>query len=220
MYRRTVEIDAIASFVQHKGYALDSMKQLSINELQIVRQIIEMLSNIKLSKCRSNNTKKIKTELCRIGIESGCDIEGNGFSESFAEEHQLVNVEWLYDQMWFKQKRPYKILRLVLVAEIEWDGRRRLTTGKLDEDVYSAVKYDFQKLITSTSYIQIMVFKERRKKSFEQVVQDYFLPQINDYQNSTEETYILLFVFCQKNFKYILFHKIKCEVKSICSILG
>lgn len=77
------------------------------------------------------------------------------------------------------------------------------------------MKYDFQKLITSTADIQVMVFKERHNESFERVVQDYFLPQIKDYKNSTEGTYILLFAFCRKNFKYVLFHKIKSEVKSI-----
>lgn len=215
LYRGNVEIDAIASFVHHKVNAFDRMKQSNINKVQIVRKIIEVLSNIKLLKCRSDNTKIIKSELCKIGLKLGYDIEGNGFSKVFAEEHKLINVEWLYDQMWFKQERPYKILRLVLAAEIEWDGRRRLKTGSLDKDKYGAVKYDFQKLITSTSDIQVMVFKERHNESFERVVQDYFLPQIKDYKNSTEGTYILLFAFCRKNFKYVLFHKIKSEVKSI-----
>ena len=71
---------------------------------------------------------------------------GNGLDEEALDEvgNNFKNREFLYDFQWYTENGNYITERLILALECEWDYQR-----KEDKSPYSAVKFDFQKLIVS-----------------------------------------------------------------------
>jgi hypothetical protein len=71
---------------------------------------------------------------------------------------QFKKIEWLYDLHWFKEGGSYRMTSLPLVVECEWAYKRK---GDEDKDDYSAVKWDFQKLLVANAKLRLMVFRKR-----------------------------------------------------------
>lgn len=129
-------------------------------------------------------------------------IEG-GFND-----HVFKNHEWLYDLHWYKDNpnTDYMTNALPLVAEFELGNRRELEKGKNCKQPYSAVRFDFQKLLIANAYIRLMVF---RVADFEKDVLDpknglsiYFNRAIKGYDNLKGDYQFLFACYSKNEFYY------------------
>jgi hypothetical protein len=151
-----------------------------------VRLIVTRLGSIStiLASKRHDFTNQIKYELIRLGYERGfCAYaclkkksrsdaqqkfikkkvdEINKIIQPFIIEfgltgHKFSNREWLYDIHWYRDmpNTHYMPEILELVAESEFDNKRPSDTSN---GRYSAVKYDFQKLLVSNANLRLMIF--------------------------------------------------------------
>lgn len=108
-------------------------------------------------------------------------------------DSKFVNREWLYDLLWYQEdnNEGYCPINFSLIVESEWEKRRR--EGKRG-DLYSGIKYDFQKLLLSNSGLRLMIFKISKEEE---------LNQLSEYFNNA----IIRYTPLQKGeFLFIAFH--------------
>jgi hypothetical protein len=114
------------------------------------------------------------------------------------------NVEWLYDLHWYSEAEPtcYKLLRMHLVVECEWDWERkeekRGANGQ--RDPYGAIKYDFQKLLVANADLRLMIYRiadENRRSDLD----EYFENVANKFENLQENSKFLFIAFEEKTKK-------------------
>lgn len=118
--------------------------------------------------------------------------------------HVFKNHEWLYDLHWYKDNpnTDYMTKVLPLVAEFELGNRRELDKGKSCKQPYSAVRFDFQKLLVANADIRLMVFQvadfERDVLDLKDGLNIYFDNAIKGY-NNLKGKYQFLFACYSKN---------------------
>jgi hypothetical protein len=87
-------------------------------------------------------TKTIKDEMRRLGKEFGYSTMANGLDAA-------SRTEWLYDLVWYNEKRDGAIEDIFLVMESEWTIS------------FNDIRYDFEKLILARSPIRLMIFQAK-----------------------------------------------------------
>ncbi len=103
--------------------------------------------------------------------------------------------------------------KLPLVMECEWDYERR--EDKDPKKEYSAVKFDFQKLIVSNACLGLMIFKLRCKERIDDdlaSLEDYFTDTINKYENLPKGSKFLVIASHKnrdniKTFRFLILEK-------------
>lgn len=122
--------------------------------------------------------------------------------------HVFKNSEWLYDLHWYKDNpnTDYMTKALPLVAEFELGNRRELDNGKSCKQPYSAVRFDFQKLLVANADIRLMVFQvanfERDIIESEKGLNIYFDNAIKGYDNLKGKYNFLFACYSKNDFHY------------------
>lgn len=176
-------------------------KSLDVNILNRILKIKENFFSIKY-KQRSNRTRVIKSELVKLGHDLNYKVYANGLSDVNIG-NGFVNKEWLFDLIWYKEKKntDYILTELLLAMECEWEGIRNDDLKKIK---FGAVKYDFQKLVVSNSKLKLLVFKANCTDLDK--LTEYFINAIRSFENiQTESTFIFISF---DNYRKKIFYKI------------
>jgi hypothetical protein len=215
------------------------------NELDgISKLIVERLGDVSAKffrykkKPRSKRTRLVSVTLTRLGDEI---LEGKPryhvMSHSLPpwmtqkkrrgkkRRGKFKNVEWLYDLHWYSEvKNPtcYKLLRMHLVVEYEWDWTRTDEKKEKDgkKDKYGAIKYDFQKLLVANADLRLMIYRiadEARRSDLD----EYFENVIENYHSLRSNSEFLFIAFDEKakTFHYAAYQRLAggcdchCEAK-------
>jgi len=101
--------------------------------------------------------------------------------------HQFCCTEWLYDIHWYNDVpwEHYMPQHLHLAAECEFGNKRAVKIGKEQSNQpYSAVKYDFQKLLVTNARLRLMIFRVSDQQSLEGAggLSEYFGKAIQHYK--------------------------------------
>ncbi len=112
---------------------------------------------------RKKRTQFVKKILIELGSQLKYKNYANGFAKNEIDENickGFINKEWLFDLIWYEElaNQPYVITSYKLIMECEWDFKR---INDKSGDKYSAMKFDFQKLILAKADLHLMVFKLR-----------------------------------------------------------
>lgn len=164
-------------------------------------------------KNRREKTQLIKRTLATLGHHLDYKVYANGLIDDDMAAAPFKNREWLFDLQWYtepkdvyEKNKGYRTLSFPMVMECEWDGRRR---GEKERNEYSAMKYDFQKVIATNAKLQIMIFKLIKKTdcdSIDSYVDDLLL----NYEDRTKTAIVLLIGFHQRS-KTIFYREIKAS---------
>lgn len=117
---------------------------------------------------------------------------------------EFRNAEWLYDLHWYEENRNshYQITNLPLVVECEWEWKRK---GDAANDLYSAVKWDFQKLLVTNADLRVMIFRKRPDKKHQEAnehLDNYFDETIHGYRHLAPGSKFLFIAFDETGFRY------------------
>lgn len=173
---------------------------------KILVEIRKIKDNIFGLKKRSERTRLIKKTLIGLGHKLKYKVYANGLSDNDIKElgEKFVNKEWLFDLQWYtepdnvyKKNKGYRMLSLNMVMECEWDIKRKYEKV---ENEYSAMKYDFQKIICSNAKLQVMIFKLKEENDI-QNIDKHINSLLSIYKNITKESIVLIIGFRQKNRK-------------------
>ncbi|MGO9585159.1 MAG: hypothetical protein ACLP2Y_02970 [Limisphaerales bacterium] len=169
----------------------------SISEL-IVKTLGDDLLTFS-GKSQGKKTEHIMDALSRLGREQGFKSMSNRISAT-AEKEGFKKAEWLYDLHWYEEKEPscYRQTSLPLVVECEWEWIRK---GDEDDDDFSAIKWDFQKLLVANADLRVMIFQQRIKKKNDELAK-YFDETIDGYRNLVEGSKFLFIAFDKRGFHY------------------
>lgn len=175
------------------------------------KKIIQTFGNAKdtffQSNVRPERTRFIKKLLIKLGHELKFKVYANRLSKEDLKEinQPFVNREWLFDIHYYTDgKEPYSVESLPLVAECEWNPRR-----KGDSKVrFSGFKYDFQKLVVSNAELRLMIFKIKKQSDLTEL-ETYFKNVIDNYRHLESNAKFLFVAFDDKtdNFYYKLIIK-------------
>jgi hypothetical protein len=168
--------------------------------IKVLNSINQISNTFFLLKKRSEKTRLIKKTLTILGHKLGYKVYANGLTEEDKLEigNNFVNKEWLFDLQWYtepdniyKKNKGYKTLSFPMVLECEWDIKRK--NEKIEND-YSAMKYDFQKLICTNAKLQIMIFKLLDTKH-EVNIDNHIDSLLSMYENRTLSSIVLIIGF-------------------------
>jgi hypothetical protein len=150
-------------------------------------------------------TRLIKCALCQLGHK---ELNGKKRFKVYANRlpedcprvlaNKCKNTEWLYDLHWYTEnkgkKNGYQPTSLPLVVECEWGMKRK---GDRTKEPYSAVKYDFQKLLVTNAELRLMIFKitggKHHRKNL--VLDKYFDKAIKSYRHLKKNSEFLFIAF-------------------------
>jgi hypothetical protein len=148
------------------------------------------------NQIRPERTRFIKKLLIKLGHELKFKVYANRLNKEDLQEinQPFVNREWLFDiHFYTDSNEPYSVESLPLVAECEWNPRR-----KGDSIVpFSGIKYDFQKLIVSNAELRLMIFKIKKSSDLAQL-ETYFKNTINNYRHLENNAQFLFVAFDDK----------------------
>lgn len=165
-------------------------------------------------KSNREKTKIVKVALVNLGHELGYKVYGNGLKDEIGKSicKEFVNREWVFDIHWYKDKPHYLTTELRLAVECEWGNKRE---GDKSGERYSAIKFDFEKLLITNALLKLLIFKvsnltdEHFKKLdlyFDDAIKTY-----HPHQENKESEF--LFVCFQQNSKGQKFVYAKKPVK-------
>ncbi len=177
--RNTIRDDQSNGWVDIAEYCKNDSSEIEFKIIQTLAIKTQKFFNFSVQK-RSQRTRLIKVELIKLGHELGFRVYANGLIDTDLEEvkHNFVNREWLYDLHWYTDVKDYMPNSLPLVMECEWDNKRPKDKSNSS---YSAVKFDFQKLIVSNASLRLMIFGARQNELNQ--LGEYFEEAINSYEN-------------------------------------
>ena len=182
----------------------NNIKDIRGNSFQILKCINDLKDDF-FSNNRGERTRLIKTELTKLGHELKNKVYANGLNKNVEEiENHLKNInqnanetfinkEWLFDLQWYTEpsNTAYCTESFSLVMECEWE----LTRKEDRKNDYSAMKFDFQKLLISNADLRLMIFKLRKKKDINEDLKElteYFNNAINGFNNLVPNSQILI----------------------------
>lgn len=167
-----------------------------MDKQEIIRKIREVVCvNLATSK-RSENTRFIKDRLSVLGYNLNNKVYASGLSTKIVDKYHFVNTEWLYDVIWYIEPTSYITKEVVLASEIEWSYKREARNNqKKSSDTYGAMKYDFSKLVVVLASYKLLVFRLRQKDSMDDLVNGYFVPAINCFRKSVDDSWYLIVAF-------------------------
>lgn len=96
--------------------------------------------------------------------------------------HEFRNHEWLFDVHWYNDNDHYCSSGLSMVAESELSKNRIEDTSG---HTYSAIKFDFQKLLTTNAELRLLVFRIKNLEILynqNNGLSDYFAIAIKTYK--------------------------------------
>lgn len=137
-------------------------------------------------KSRKERTTKLFEVLTLLGDKKGYKVYSHSLSDRFKQEHtnqngepKFVNREWLYDLLWYEENKRngYLPVNFPLIVESEWEKKRK--EDKIGDE-YSAIKYDFQKLLLANTGLRLMIFRISKKEDLNKLSK-YFNNAINQY---------------------------------------
>ncbi len=127
----------------------------------ILKSILEKKEFFFSLERRGEKTNLLKTVLINLGHNLGYKVYANGLNKKDLENIKIaefVNREYLCDLVWYTEpdRTDYITTSLKLAMECEWDYNRKEDKNKNN---YSAMKYDFQKLVVIKTEFRLMIFK-------------------------------------------------------------
>jgi hypothetical protein len=140
---------------------------------EIMRAVQTGLNGLVVAKNKSDKvwTKKVKTELCKIGRDTfGCCV----YARDVANSH---GGEWLYDVTWLKYKYTgahqcrQVLAGAPLVAECEWGDIKK-------------IRDDFEKLLLARASTRVMIFDSVRAGSSSRKVAEQLAGLVKDFNGS------------------------------------
>jgi len=178
-----------------------------ISEL-IVKRLGADLPILFLNKSPQEKTEYVMNALSRLGKEQGFRSMAKGISDDLKNEG-FKKAEWLYDLHWYQEIEPtcYRMIRLPLVVESEWDWirdaerKKKVAIGEGTPDVFGEIKWDFQKLLVANAELRLMIFQERIEISSD-VLNTYFRETIDGYKNLEDGSKFLFIAFEKNGFNY------------------
>lgn len=183
------------------------IKSLTPNSNEIIRCIENLKKRFFKQKYRSLRTRLIKTELAMLGHRLDYKVYANRLTKQDIKKinHRFINREFLFDLHWytesdFKSKRSsgYLPISLSLVVECEWEKNRKEDKYK---NIYSAMKYDFQKLLFANADLRLMIFKISKFEDLN-ILEKHFMRAIYTYRNITPESKFLIIAFHERSKSY------------------
>jgi hypothetical protein len=205
----------MTNWLEYKGTG-DKVELEDFNSIRIVEKLGSGFTRFFLAKTE-DRTIQIMDALSELGQELGFRSMANRISSHLQQSKGGIfkNTEWLYDLHWYEEKLPscYQQTSMILAVECEWGYRRR---GDKNNDRYSAVKWDFQKLLITNADLRLMIFRKRIGNDDENAGQTnvaldkYFTETIQGYRNLAPGSKFLFIAFCDdaKN-KFQYFQKVK-----------
>ena len=125
------------------------------------------------------------------------------FNKDGYNKKGFKKAEWLYDLHWFEEKKKshYQQTSLPLVVECEWDWLRKKDKSG---DKYSAIKWDFQKLLVANADLRVLIFQLRDKdgQDLNKKLDEYFTETITGYRNLPVGSKFLFVAFDKDGFWY------------------
>lgn len=199
--------DKPLNFNKHK---LTIFENILIDFSSINKNFFSIKKNI-----NSKRTRLLKKSLALLGDKLGYKVYCNGLPTSLRtkDNGRFKNVEWLYDVHWYTEKKSsyYSPETLPLIVECEWQNKRK---GDTSNQPFSAIKYDFQKLLVTNATNCCMIFSvsSKKKKNFESTfneLEKYFQEALNNYKQISKSTKFLFIAFdkSRKGFYYFVFNK-------------
>lgn len=162
-----------------------------------------------LNTQRKKRTTKIFEVLTELGDSLDYKVYSHGLSKEFLDKHKnkFKNREWLYDLQWYVERndKGYMPLYFPLIVECEWEKRK---SGDKNDDKYSGIKYDFQKLLISNAYLRLMLFPINGQSEAVEL-RDYFQEAIRSYKCVQKKTKFLFIGFCFQKKDFYYFELIK-----------
>ncbi len=160
------------------------------------------------AKTDAGKTRHIMDALSLLG-DSGLNQQFKVLSNKFTlglkpKNGDFLRKEWLYDLHWFTDPGGYKLTRLPLVVECEWQWIRKDDTN-VPKDRYGEVKWDFQKLLVANAELRLMIFRQRPSKNNREVNEDldvYFDNVIDGYTHLMAGSKFLFIAFDKDGFRY------------------
>jgi hypothetical protein len=182
----------------------------------IAVKIVERLG-VKLKEffkdTQGGRTIRVMDALSDLGKEMGFSSMANRISLGKQQpQGEFKKAEWLYDLHWYEEILPsrYEQTSMILTVECEWGYKRK---DDENDDDYSAVKWDFQKLLVTNADLRLLIFKKRIGRGDEKTEQTnealdkYFTRTIQGYRNLADGSKFLFIAFCDKakdRFQYTL----------------
>lgn len=212
-----LDMDLTYNFIVKSLRDIDICSTSSGYMTKVIKFKLILLGHNKLYRTRANRMLLSKKEQKDYGQDENYFIEE---IEKVIGKGKFVNHEWMFDLIWYKEEqdsdsvirkaedgKEYRLKRLVLALESEWAGKRSADNNAVNsDDVYGAVKYDFQKLVVSNAENKVMIFQEHGDNLVE--ITKYIEDQINMFPMKKGDT--ILCVAYNSNysdFKYRLFMK-------------
>ena len=178
------------------------------------RVLIQEMANLKSqffalsSDKRRERTRLIKDRLHQLAKRKyKFKAYGHGLSAHLTQDAggEFKNREWMYDIHWYTEGRqPYTTIRLPLVMECEWEQKR--PADKIN--AFSAIKWDFQKLLIANAELRMMVIKITHTQSFKPLSK-YFINNIEHYRPLEKGSKFLFIGFYERGKRLFYFEYIK-----------
>jgi hypothetical protein len=157
---------------------------------------------------RKERTRLIKDRLHLLAQQKyKFKAYGHGLSARLTQNAggEFKNREWMYDIHWYTEgKQPYTTIRLPLVMECEWEQKRRAD----QTNAFSAIKWDFQKLLVANAELRMMVIKITNFRSFKPLT-EYFINNIENYRLLEKGSKFLFIGFYERGKGLFYFEYIK-----------
>ena len=198
-------------------YELKCCSKLKNNEnhkkdilTRIYNEVDEAFYPCKGYRFGSNQTNFIKYILIQVGLENEFWVYANKMKEyenEFYEKQEnkinkFKNKEWLYDIHWYKDSIDdfYMPIAFTLAVECEWQYKRHNDkSGK----GFSAVKYDFQKLLITNANLKLLIFKAQNITSKDFLDLNLYIENaIKNYPNLKKKSNFLFICFADRRVFY------------------
>lgn len=184
------------------AFSNNSTIELTGLSKQIIETFGAAIDNFFLNQVRPERTRFVKKILIKLGHKLNYKVYANGLNEVDLQEinQDFINREWLFDIHFYTESNtPYSVISLPLVAECEWNSRRKGDTNV----PFSGFKYDFQKLVVSNAELRLMIFKIKRLNDLIEL-QTYFENVIYNYKHLENKAKFLFIAFDdnKKTFHY------------------
>ena len=130
-------------------------------------------------------TKRIKSELCKLGKEMGFNVCASGCEGA-------DDGEWLFDLIWEYGEGDPRIFReMPLAMECEWSLK--------DGEIW----WDFSKLLVARAKYRVFIFNKNTRIEVEKLIDD-FRDAIHNFKSTQVGDRYLLAGFCwDSNFKLL-----------------
>jgi hypothetical protein len=185
-FKQTIKMENWFSYTDRDNINVDNILAKEIITTLATDVSNKFYSSEAPIKSPKKRTTKLFEVLTLLGDKKGYKVYSHSLSKKFMEQYKnekgdskFVNREWLYDLLWYKEDNDggYFPLDFPLIVESEWWNTRREDKKR---DRYSAIKYDFQKLLLANTGLRLMIFKISKEEELK-LLSKYFNNAITKY---------------------------------------